>query len=222
MISRVQTKTGTGSAPTVNITWNGNTTTGNLIVIAIGTQTTSVVVSITDSQSNSYSKVDGTTNSNDGELWYAENITGGTTPTVTITLTSILSTAAVMREYTGIAASALDVHTIRTGTNFAQAFSGPTSTSTQPNQLVVGYISTTTTTPTVDSRFSNLSTASNSVIVGLADRIVNSIDCHDVIFTVGSAETYVVGVAGFKDATVGNEITIKKLRPRVFSPGLAR
>ncbi len=222
MISRVQTKTGTGSAPTVNITWNGDTTTGNLIVIAIGTQATSVVSSITDSQSNSYSKVDGTTNTNDGELWYAENITGGTTPTVTITLTSILSTAAVMREYSGIAASALDAHTITTMSNNAKAFSTAASVSAQPNELVVGYISTSTTTPTVDSSFSNLSTVSNSVIVGLADRISNAKDSHNVQFTVGSAESTVVGVAGFKDNEIGNGLSINKLRPRTFAPGLAR
>lgn len=224
MISRVQTKTNTGAAPTLTITWNSNTTSGNTIFVVVGDQSSSSsVVSITDSQTNTYTKVDSGSNTVQGELWISENITGGATPTITVTLLSIFNAAAIAREYSGLpTSSSTDQHTITTASNTAVISATP-SVSTQPKELAIGYIATSTTVPTVAAPFANLTTVSGTgVIVGMADKIFNAIDTQRVTFTVGGAENSVLGVAGFKANETGNGVRSNKLRPRVFAPGLAR
>ncbi len=137
----VQTKAlyqNNGAGTTDAIVWNSNTTTGNMVLVSIGIVGTTVS-SITDSQSNTYTKIDGTGTSR-AELWYAYNITGGTTPTVTATCGAIgANVTMIIREYSGLTTTdPLDKHVVGTGASTA-ASSGATAATAQANELVVGY-----------------------------------------------------------------------------------
>src|SRR6266496_4391487 len=75
----------TSPSTTVAATFPGNTVTGNLIVVCINGGT-NAVSGVTDSDGNTYVAADtGDLTYSDCEIWYAANITGGTTPTVTVT-----------------------------------------------------------------------------------------------------------------------------------------
>lgn len=89
------------------VTWSGNTTTGNLIIVFIGTVTGATrATSITDSQSNVYSFVASLApglNQAYWEVWIAKNITGGVTPTVTANLVgSTFRPMMQISEYSGL------------------------------------------------------------------------------------------------------------------------
>jgi len=225
MIKRiVQTKTATGTAPTVTITWTNDTTTGDTIVVVVGaSNTSSTVSSITDSQTNTYTKVDSSGNGVQGELWIANNITGGTTPTITITLASIFNVAAIAREYSGMATSALDAnHAVTTFTSVAQVRATSSAISSQARELVVGWIACNTTVPTTTGGFTQLTTLSGTgVIVAIADKVIKGEEYSTSIFTV-TTDTVVIGVANLKDVEEGSAVPIKSLRPYPFAPGLAR
>lgn len=204
----VQTKSSSTSvAASQTATWNSNTTTGNLIVVVLYTafQTFSVVSSITDSQSNTYTKIDnGTDNNPDIEFWYAKNITGGTTPTITATFSAGTQvTAFIAREYSGIDPNPLDAHVIGTTTGTSPASSGNTSATTVTNELVVGYAIASNATPTfgAGTGYGNLNTfAISGGDLALEDKIVTSTGTQAATFTMGVAISVTVGVATFKAA----------------------
>lgn len=81
------------TASSLSLTLLSNSGTGNLVVVHVSySGQTASVSTITDSKSNSYSRVNGPTNWGGinyyrSELWYAYNITGVTTPKLSITVT---------------------------------------------------------------------------------------------------------------------------------------
>lgn len=216
-----QSKTGSGTAPSVAVTWNSNTTTGNLIVLCISAGSASTVVSITDSQSNTYTKVDSLIGSvSDAEFWYAKNITGGTTPTVTITLLSILNVTVVMEEWNGPTSDPLDVHTIAEGSSTALD-SGLTSISTQGKNLILGWgMSENTSAVTVGNTYSNLVQSNVNQTTAIESKISSGVEAHFATFT-ATLNAWVCGVAVFK-LNPDSGIITSKLRPRPFAPGIAR
>jgi hypothetical protein len=141
-VTLVQTKTG-GSNPVPTITWTSNTTSGNLIIVLVGINSgAATVTGITDSQSNSYARID-SGGAGDGvniyEFWYAYNITGGTTPTITTTTSAGAATQLIIREYSGIIGSSnplighsTDRDSVLSSAASAGWASGP------PNCLIVG------------------------------------------------------------------------------------
>ncbi|MEK9754280.1 MAG: hypothetical protein VW338_13885, partial [Rhodospirillaceae bacterium] len=91
----------TSASSTLGITFASDTTTGNLIVVIIrwfnGTTT---VDSVTDSQGNTYvstsvGKQYNSSAQHSQQIFYAKNITGGTTPTVTVTFSGSTERRAV-------------------------------------------------------------------------------------------------------------------------------
>lgn len=105
-IQQAQALTNAGSSSQA-ATWSGNTTSGNLIIVFIGTVTLATrVSSITDSQGNTYSFVASLTTGISAaywEVWIAKNITGGTTPTVTANLVgSTFRPMMQISEYSGL------------------------------------------------------------------------------------------------------------------------
>ena len=76
------------SGTSITATFSGNTTTGNLIYVAVAYSGSTNPSSVTDSQSNTYTLIRTThdaTYDQSHTTYYAKNITGGTTPTVTVT-----------------------------------------------------------------------------------------------------------------------------------------
>lgn len=123
-----------------SVSWGANTTTGNLIVVGVALTNAAVlgtVTSITDNQSNTYTKAVAGTQSSLGdvlgvELWYATNIVGGA-GSVTVNHT-IDNCAMFAREYTGY--TTLDVTNSALGSSTTPN-SGTSAATTRASELVV-------------------------------------------------------------------------------------
>lgn len=112
----IQQKTGitNNGASTVAATFDRNTTSGNLIVVGIGSGAQDIS-SITDSQGNTYVKARDGVNWSYNDIWYAKNITGGAC-TVTVTLAGSTHATVHIYEVTGADTTApLDVTAYNSG-----------------------------------------------------------------------------------------------------------
>ena len=89
------------SDTSATVAWGANTTTGNLIVVGIyWSSETVTITNITDSQSNTYTLI-GSPTVDSGQGWsgqvaYAPNIIGGTTPTITVTFSGAITNKNVL------------------------------------------------------------------------------------------------------------------------------
>jgi hypothetical protein len=209
----VQTTPGsaTGANTALSLTaFGSNTTTGNAIIVVVN-ETTALngVVSITDTQLNTYARVDSGTftdeaaATHDCEIWIAQNITGGASNVVKVNHTSS-GIAAIAREYSGLAtASASDkvAHTTGTGTALS---SGATATTTQANELVIGWGGTghgATITYSNGAGFANATTSANSACqVGMDDLTVAATGAQTGLLTINTSSNWFAGVATFKIA----------------------
>lgn len=200
----------------------GNTTSGNTMIVVVGDNSNSSAVghvsTITDSQGNTYVQAVGvaqSTNTN-CEIWYAKNITGGTTPTVTITLSAAATeNGVIVREYSGLdTISPLDQTNSGAGTTGATLSSSATSTTTQANELVVagGVQTNGTSSWSLGSGYGNLDQKSNAfasnVSVAAEDQTVSSTGTYTGTFGwSGSNGSWCVVIATFKAATAGPRVS---------------
>lgn len=94
---------------TVAATWDSNTTSGNAVIACVSWGTPGNTVSVADTQGNIYTLIDSytnTINTQRSECYYARNIVGGTTPTVTATFSGLsVWRALVMHEISGVSAT---------------------------------------------------------------------------------------------------------------------
>jgi hypothetical protein len=221
-VALVQTKTG-GSNPVPTITWTSNTTSGNLIIVLVGINSGAITVTgITDSQSNSYARID-SGGAGDGtniyEFWYAYNITGGTTPTITTTTSAGAATQLIIREYSGIIGSSnplighnTDRDSVLSSAASAGWASGP------PNCLIVGGCGTNSTSGsfTAGTGFGNIITqngAAGGDAIGLEDATGGSFAAsYQGTMTIDTNRRWRAFVATFKStsnykSTPSNELT---------------
>lgn len=212
----VQTKAGTktaGTGTTLTATWTSNTTTANLIVVGICTDNgTNSVTSITDSQSNVYTKITESNVSTGGfnvSLWYAKNITGGTTPTVTATLIAGTIAGMICREYSGIdTTDPLDKYAIAPDTGAsASPNSGATGTQTEINNLVIGFAGSgdSSNTYTAGAGYGNAVTqgVGTTLDLGMEDKILsNSTSAQTATFSITVSSFWACAVATFKKSSV--------------------
>lgn len=210
-IARVQTKTWIDTLiSSTAAAWTSNTTTGNLIVVAViyNVGIPPNVSSITDSQSNTYTRVLAKNISGRGvEVWYAKNITGGTTPTVTVNFNTQVKPAIAMREYSGLdTVSPLDVSLSQNNSAVTSHSSGITGTTAQANELVFGAIVVPDqgVNLTAGSGYSNLAQIQNAPPnpnqVGIEDKIVAATSTQEAVFSTTSAVDSSVIVASFREA----------------------
>lgn len=206
----VQTKTGaTSGATSFTMVWSSNTTTGNLIVVVVGI-ITNTVSSITDSQSNTYTKAtNGKANSNDVEIWYAQNITGGTTPTITVNTSASGTSSGIAQEYSGLTASAFDKAVSGTGIA-GTASSGNTAATTSANELIVGGVAMGASTPTAGAGYGNLTVNSTTATnkVAIEDKRVTSTGAQAATFG-GAGSIWSCSVATFAESTGATFIAAK-------------
>lgn len=199
-----QTKSGTFSTTSSPTLAMGNTTTGDTILVVIGTTAAASVSSITDSQSNTYTKVDGVSvgsNPDDAELWMASNITGGTTPTITVTLSAAVSGVIIAREYKD--ALTLDKHVATTGSG-ASVSSGASAATTQAEEVVVGWaFQVGGGISAVGTGYSNyLPQATGATNAAIEDKAVTATGAQTATFT-GGGTAFGAGVATFYIAAGG-------------------
>lgn len=138
--------TDTSQSTSLAGTWSSNTTTGNTIIIAVAATATATnsITSVTDSQSNTYTRVTSILSDTgaavDVELWYSYNITGGTTPTITINYGLADNAAFIAREYSQVvtASNPLDVSHTQQQTGVTSQSSGTSAALAQIAEILIG------------------------------------------------------------------------------------
>lgn len=191
-----------GTATTSSI---GTTTTGNLMVVccASNSATSNDFSSVTDNKSNTYTRAKSQPgNATDVEIWYAANITGGASHTVTATTTNgFRNVALVAQEYSGAATTTpLDQTAGATGTS-ATPSSGATATTTQADEMVFGALVVEASDAiSLGSGFSNLGT--NTGIASLRpaaeSMIISSTGAQTATFGIAASQPWNCAVATFK------------------------
>lgn len=205
----VHTIGNTSTFASTSLAWGANTTTGNLIIVACGnTGSINNVTSVTDSQSNTYTQVfsSSPTGSDDFEFWYAKNITGGTTPTITIAYSSSSSfNTAVAREYSGLdTSSPLDVNNGAAIDIFQATCTSNSVTTTSANELIVGACMTNSSvTFGAGTGYGNLTSQTNVAAIALEDQIVSSTGTYTASFTGTAGATAGIGIITFKAVSSG-------------------
>jgi hypothetical protein len=152
------TTTGTGQGPaSITTQFEGNTTSGNCIVVCITWSTAGgqgVPSTVTDSQGNTYTQVGGTSAVNTSAtqacgLWVCLSCTGGSAPTITCTFTLAGAAQAIIAgEYSGV--NAVDVYKVSAASGTSSQFTIGTANSAQ-----IGSVTTTTAGDTVVACFVN-------------------------------------------------------------------
>lgn len=154
-VQTAHNNSGASYVNSLNLIWPGNTVTGDYLSIAIvaSEPSATVVSTVTDSQSNTWTKRVGLAGFGGQNLhisyWECVNCTGGTTPTITITLTAgkFNTISAIADEFSGITTSTpFDVYASNTEANASNLLHscGTTGATAQNNDLVLAYYATTT------------------------------------------------------------------------------
>jgi hypothetical protein len=215
MAAFVQTLTAqstSGTTPLVSGAFTTSTTSGNFLVVAIGNDSglTGTITSITDSKGNTYAKANDIATSVSLSVWYAANITGGSSHTITVNFndSNTGNVSIVAQEFSGIMASgALDKTAAATGTSTSPS-SGATATTTQANELVVASLVTagTATTTTAGAGYSNLGgpTTITDARTAQASKIVAATGTQTATFTLAASRTWACIVTTFKVAPAFN------------------
>lgn len=187
MIALAQTASGDnagGFTQTVTITPGSNVTAGNFLIAFITNSATVVgsVSSVSDTLTNGWSKLDSVTAvSNDTEVWFAANITGGA-DVITVSSASFVNWSVVVYEYSGVAlTSPIDVYVATSDGvgNFLQSHtSGTTGATGQANEVILGFYGCSNGTPgfALGSGYGNLTTStSGSFLAAMGeDKLVSS------------------------------------------------
>lgn len=210
--SLLQTKTASktlaaGTTATVSL---GNTTNGSLVVVGCmcDSGSTGGITSITCS-GMSFTKIDDALTGDtlfNGSLWYAYNITGATTPTLTVNFGAFLIGGAIIREYSGaMITDPLDKHAIdqevSANTNLN---SGATATQTGSNDLVIGFGGTgdSGNTYTAGGGYGNATTlkVGTTVDLGMEEKTLSgSTAAQTATFTVTNSSVWVCAVSTFQE-----------------------
>lgn len=193
-----------------------NTTTGNCLILGIiNTATTNKVTGVTDG-TNTFVKIDvgvqfGASGTGWITLWYAKNITGLTTPTVTATVTGAgVGSGMVAAEYSGLDTTAPFDQFKYTGGTTTAITSGASPTTAQADELVVGFGASDwgNNGYTVGAGYGHLKTMGNADLdCSMEDKIVAATAAMTATMTLGNASDQAGGVATFKAAAAVGTIT---------------
>jgi hypothetical protein len=215
-ITLLQTKTTskTSSAGTTSTVVMATTTTSSLVVV-VGNNDKGGTAGITgiSCAGMSFAKIDDLVEGGgaiaDVSSWYAYNITGNATPTLTVTYAAGLIGGAIIREYSGVmsASDPLDKHAIAKS---ALATNAPNSGATVglvgSNDLVVGFAGTgdSGNTYTAGATYGNATTLKigTTVDMGMEDKILSGVTAaQTAIFTITNISDWVCAIATFQEAS---------------------
>ena len=192
--------------------FGSNTTTGNALIAFINRSVSSgLTVSSVSDTTNSFSHWFTVNNGSitNLEVWYAANITGLTTPTVTAYFGGGGGTTHAIvyaREYSGLATSSItDVYTSANGNSTTGVSSGASASTNNPNELVVGILCDDNginhETSSAGSGYGHyVETAPNTALyLALEDKVVSSTGTQTATFgTITSPSSWVCAVATFQ------------------------
>lgn len=183
--SFVQGATVTGSNSTTTTTTLGsNTAAGNTILVTISwAATTGSVSSVTDTASNTYTKIlNKSDTAHSSEIWYATNVAATNSVTVT-TSTSIVHRMCVA-EYTGAVTIASSASSTGTGTSPS---SGNAST-TNTYDTLIGYLKTDQALTTEGSGYTTR--VSSSGLCVIADDYLSASGSFSYSATIGASSAW--------------------------------
>lgn len=202
-----------------------NTTTGNMMVVGIMCETTTNNVSGITDGTNVFVKIGlgvriGSTPGNGFiSLWYAKNIVGLTTPTITATVTGAgVGSGMVVAEYSGLDTTAPLDKSLYTAGGTAAITSGATAVTTNANELVVGFGASDwgNNTYTVGAGYGHLKTMGNvDLDASMEDKIVAATGAQTATLTLGNASDNAGGVATFIGASGGGGVTLVPRRSMI-------
>lgn len=169
-----------------------NTTSGNTMVVAVyvSTAVTNKVQSVTDSQNNVYTRISSQAGfAYDIELWYCNRIIGGTTPTITATITTTnFAMMMFAREY-NLFDLANPIDTIFTENQVTVTTAANMFTARQ-NTLVICISSSNNGSGTGFTGFSNFVQRTDVVRkLNMADKILTNSNVATSIQQTGTADT---------------------------------
>lgn len=196
-------------------TWSSNTTTGNFIVVSWEGHG-ATVSSITDSQSNTYTKAGANTAGiYNTEVWYAQNITGGTTPTITLNISSGQPSGIIIKEYSGVITTGNPID----ASDFTATGTGTTATTNNittvtANTALVATMSTQGNSSwVVGAGYSNLSTSDNiNISLANEDKIVSTTGSYNATITLNSL-TWDASIIALKAAPTVDQIFPSEVYP---------
>jgi autotransporter-associated beta strand protein len=216
--SAVQTNTantGSGTSGSLTVTLASTPIAGNTLIAVVSTHTSSdAITSITETGVTTWQQA-GLSSSGSGtttEIWYAPNVPGTASRTITINLSPSARAAAVVMEYRGIlTASPLDQTATSTGSGTSVSV-GPTPTTTQTTELWVGAIGYASSTPTlgtiiggfgaVTSAASTSGTAGNNAKVYVLTNAVTATGAASTGGTLSSSVVWSGAIATFQAAAI--------------------
>lgn len=180
-----------------------STTAGNTLLVFGAVISNTGGMSVTDSQSNTYTSIDTKSGASatSSQLWILNNIPSGIT-SVTLGITGLVPSTCIVREYSGLTSSALDQHVVATA-NSTNPSSGNTGSTVQANEMVFGYsVASTTGASSLGAGYGNLSTiTSASLSSAIEDKSVSSTGTQSASFVNSNAVSWCCGCATFKSAT---------------------
>lgn len=209
--SLLQTKTASktlaaGTTATVSL---GNTTNGSLVVVGCMNDSASLGgITGVSCSGMTFTKIDESQTGDtffNGSLWYAYNITGATTPTLTVTFAAGLIGGAIIREYSG--ATTTDplnrFITAKEVSADAAPTSGLTKLPSAKNDLVIGFAGTgdSGNTYTAGTGFTDITQLAVGSTVDLG---MENIDVYhpprseNAIFSITNISVWVCTVATFR------------------------
>ncbi len=207
-IAFVQSTTGnSATTPTTTTAFAGSTVTGNAIIVGVGDDSagTTTVLGVTDNKGNTYTRAGAVgANASSVQLWYAQNVTGGASHTVSVAWDEAATgrVSVIVQEFSGLATTGMfdQVSTAATGTG-TTATGGTTPTTTQADELVVMVSSHAATI----SAYSVGATYSNLAQVSVADA---QTAMQSKVVAVTGTQTGSMGIAASR-AWVGMIATFK-------------
>lgn len=197
-----------GSVTSAPLAFNSTTTAGSLVVVGVRIGANGRTITVSDAQGNSYSQA-GTTiddaQGDDNAIFYAPNIVGGTTDTVTVGISGAAATIRfAIHEYSGAATSSpLDQTT-------GQAYSSTTTpdsgnvTTTQDNELLFGWLVDGDTVNDITSAGTGYNLREKLIVsvlkFGSEDKIGTTAGTFSAGFTLISSGAGAIRIATFKAA----------------------
>ncbi len=213
-ISFVQVAAATpqSSPQTVTVTYPSAQTTGDLNIVVVGwNDTTATVQSVRDSVGNTYSLAIGPTSGTGlrQSIYYAANIGGGSSNTVTVTFSQPAAYPDIrILEYRGV--TTLDVTAAATGSS-STANSG-SATTTAANELIFGANTVFTGATGPGTGFtSRIITSPDSDIA--EDQIVTTTGSYSASAPLSSAGPWVMQMAMFKPGVATSAPTVSSVTP---------
>ena len=201
-----QKSTVNGTSQTPAAAFTSNTTTGNCIMVAVLMGVANTVSSIAIS-SGSASFVKGIAVPNGNfpcEIWYALNITGGTTPTVTVTESAVDTVGSLIAiyEFSGVATSSAADGTGASGTGTsASPALGSNLVTTNANDVLFSGCNVSFSTTAGPASWTTESTFFAS-----AYRIVSSTGSYPATYTQTASGSYTVAAFALKAAGAGTPV----------------